>query len=95
VTGRGSGTSFVPIPLGVCPVWRILCLPGLGSFHLVPFSPTPFVGCFVLLMIGRLIPGDKLEKLNGENLDPHSWPYQKKKKKSRYLPPILGLGFWG
>jgi hypothetical protein len=46
-------------------------------------------------MIGRLIPGDKLEKLNGENLDPHSWPYQKKKKKSRYLPPILGLGFWG
>jgi len=26
-------------------------------------------------MIGRLIPGDKLEKLDGENLDPHSWAY--------------------
>ncbi len=38
------------------------------------FTPT-FVGCFVLLMIGRLIPGDKLEKQDGENWDPHSWPY--------------------
>jgi len=36
----GSVTRFVPISLSVCPLWRILHLPRLGSFHLVPFSPT-------------------------------------------------------
>jgi hypothetical protein len=36
----GSVTWFDPISLSVCPLWRILHLPRLGSFHLVPFSPT-------------------------------------------------------
>jgi len=34
-----------------CFLRKIFCLPRPGSFHLVPFSP--FVGCFVLLMIHR------------------------------------------
>jgi len=37
------GTWFVFVPLGLHALWRILCLLGLGSFHLVPFSP-PWLG---------------------------------------------------
>jgi hypothetical protein len=44
--------SFVPIHLAVRPLWKILRLSRLGSFHLVPFCPLFFfVGCFVLLAL--------------------------------------------
>jgi hypothetical protein len=46
-------------------------------------------------MIGRLIPGDKLEKLDGENLEPHSWAYLLSSQILKFpmcLSPILANG---
>jgi len=53
VGGKGFKYLICSCSLSGPPLLRILHLQGLGSFHLVTFSPPLFVECFVLLMIGR------------------------------------------
>ncbi len=55
------GTWFVFIPLGVHSLWRILCLLGLGSFHLVPFSP-PWLGALFYWWLASFLELDHCKK---------------------------------
>ncbi len=50
--GRGSSTWFFLVPLAICPLWNIISLPGLGCFHLVPFSPPLLDSLFYWWLVG-------------------------------------------